>query len=274
MLLNNLGANSNGAGLTGAGAGKTFERALTELKSSDASTSMRCRNSGLSKLQIRRKSTKMEEISCLYETKTGIKISLSDNGNQARSTLSKTLSGEGVEYRASSSLRTKSGHQRAIKSHKIFSIDNARNGGSLSSINITSSVPSRDGYKLKPWSAESAPSELGDTFADEAKKGKKVQISPLDFVMNPSKESLSGFFATGSVSEGQSPTKRDATGSRSGVIYEVCSKFSTFQAMENLLTENRSNSSPRRILPLKPDDLEKLKRAKEAKRLIIEKNQS
>lgn len=272
MLLNNLGTNSNGAGLTCAGAGKTFERALTELKSSDASTSMRCRNSGLSKLQIRRKSTKMEEISCLYETKTGIKISLSDNGNQARSTLSKTLSGEGVEYRASSSLRTKSGHQRAIKSHKIFSIDNARNGGSLSSISITSSVPSRDGYKLKPWSVESVPSELGDTFADEAKKGKKVQISPLDFVMNPSKASLSGFFATGSVSEGQSPTKRGTTGSRSRVTNEVCSKFSTFQAMENLLTENWSNSSPGRILPLKPDDLEKLKRAKEAKRLIIEKN--
>jgi hypothetical protein len=42
---------------------KTYLSALKELKSSDAAIEFKTRNDGLSKLQIRRKSTKMEEIS-------------------------------------------------------------------------------------------------------------------------------------------------------------------------------------------------------------------
>lgn len=48
---------------------KTYLSALKELKSSDAAIEFKTRNDGLSKLQIRRKSTKMEEISgiiCRY----------------------------------------------------------------------------------------------------------------------------------------------------------------------------------------------------------------
>jgi hypothetical protein len=67
----------------------------------------------------------MEEISTQYEKKTGIKISLAEDGSQARSALSSTLNGGGVEYRASSSVRTKIGHQKAIKGGKVYKVESA-----------------------------------------------------------------------------------------------------------------------------------------------------
>jgi hypothetical protein len=50
--------------------------------------------------------------------------------------------------------------------------------------------------------------------------------------------------------------------SRSRVITDACNKFSTFQKLENLLT-NQTVST--KLFPLKPDDLEKLKRMKAKK---------
>jgi hypothetical protein len=248
--------------------GRIFENAITELKSSDAAIDIKERNKGLTKLELRRKSAKIEEISCSYEMKTGIKISLR-SGNQSqsqgqiqgRSSLSKILNKEGVEYRASSSLRTKSGHQKAVKSHKIYIIDNTKCTNSLSSTGqttVSSTSLDGDGYGFGLGYGSSptyTPTDsiqliskikLYDEIEEDTGHGIRSKIRNID---------------PKSLQEVSSPPRRGSasSASRSRVITDACNKFSTFQKLENLLTNQPIS---KKLFPLKPDDLEKLKRMK------------
>ena len=243
--------------------GRIFENAITELKSSDAAIDMKERDKGLTKLQLRRKSAKIEEISCAYELKTGIKISL-HKGNQSRSSLSKILNKEGVEYRASSSLRTKSGHQKAVKSHKIYVIDNTKLSSSLSSTGPSTVSPNSldgDGYG---FGLGSGPGSVG-TPTDSIQLISKMKLSEENEedegrgirskIRNLDPKSLQNV---------PSPPRRGRAHSatRSRIITDACNKFSTYQKLESLLT---NQTASKKLFPLKPDELEKLKRMKAKK---------
>lgn len=237
--------------------GRIFENAILELKSSDAAVDIKERSKGLTKLQMRRKTAKIEEISCSYEMKTGIKISIAHSGNKGRSSLSKILNKEGVEYRASSSLRTKSGHQKAVKSHKIYIVDNARCTSSLSSTGqSTVSSSSLDGEYGYVQSVACSPMnsiqliskikmKLNGTDEDDDENGKYSGISIPD---------LKG------LEKVPFPPRRGRSRSASKTskaITAACNKYSTFQKLENILT---NQSIAKKLNPLKPDDLEKLRR--------------
>jgi hypothetical protein len=250
--------------------GTIFENAITELKSSDAAIDIKERNKGLTKLQLRRKSAKIEEISCSYEMKTGIKIPLrsgnqSQSQSQGRCSLSKILNKEGVEYRASSSLRTKSGHQKAVKSHKIYIIDNTKCINSLSSTGQTTVSPTSldgDGYGFG----------LGYGSCPTYTPTDSIQlISKIKLYEEIEEDSGHGIISKirnidpKSLQEVPSPPRRGSasSASRSRVITDACNKFSTFQKLENLLTNQPIS---KKLFPLKPDDLEKLKKKNENKK--------
>lgn len=237
--------------------GRIFLNAITELKSSDAATDMKERNKRLTKLQLRRKCAKIEEISCSYEMKTGIKISL-HSGKQGRSSLSKILNKEGVEYRASSSLRTKSGHQKAVKSHKIYVIDNTKCSSSLSSTG--QSTPNS-------VSMDSDVHGLGYASSPVCTPTGSIRLISKMMLIEENEDGIrSKIRNTGpkSLQEAPSPPRRgrSRSTSRSRIITDACNRFSTFQKLENLLTNQPISKI---IKPLKTGDIEKLSRMKAKK---------
>ena len=277
---------------------KTFGSALQELKSSDAAIDFKSRNHGLSKLQLRRKATKMEDISSTYETKTGIKITLSETGNLARSALSKTLSGDGVEYRASSSIRAKSGHQKAIKSNKVFIVASAQDTGISNLLSLNSSSDG-SGYKaiLTTTDKETLANDGNSSSADYLDQSSFAQVlsqnmihDPQDMTHDPrypypqEQQGLTQPLSTslaphieyngkgkgGLNNTGGSVISAVAgpNGSRSKLIADACSKFTSFNQMESLLTAPMSSKT---VLPLHPLDLEKLNKARENKKMLLEK---
>ena len=255
-------------------ASKTYGSALQELKSSDAAIDFKSRHHGLSKLQIRRKATKMEEIACLYETKTGIKISLGETGNLARSDLSLTLSGEGLEYRASSSIKTKTGHQKAIKSSKVFAVESTQDTGIS---NLLGFKHHGEKYDPNDSDAGSAPVTPGwgtsrhgrSSVSDGSSQGQgqglgHVQIQVEDLTQ-PLSTGGGGQYLQhpkGKGNHNSSSPMSGIPGSKTKVLSEAYIK------MENLLS---APPTTKKVLPLHPLDLEKLNKSRENKKILLEK---
>ena len=257
---------------------KTFHSALHELKSGEAAIDVKCRNHGLSKLQIRRKASKMEDISCLFETKTGIKISLDESGTVARSALSKTLNGDGVEYRASSSVRTKHGHQKAIKSNKVFIIENSQDTGLGNLFGMDGKGRKREGrssVSTLTGSYSATPAILGtqSDIENEDEKRKRWQDREPSLT-----QELSSSLIINIKLENKNKYKNDKNfrsdlstpnGNSSSRSISMNEAFGTFNKLENLLSASPGKN--KKILPLHPQDLEKLNLFRKNKKLLLEK---
>ena len=260
------------------GKSKTFYSALHELKSGEAAVDVKSRNHGLSKLQIRRKASKMEDISCLFETKTGIKISLDESGTVARSALSKTLNGDGVEYRASSSVRAKHGHQKAIKSNKVFIIENNQDTGLGNLLSMNGNGQKRGGrstVSTLTGSYSATPATLGSLCEMEIENEKRkmwqdrelsqTQKLSSSLIINTKLENKNKYRDDNNFRSHLS-TPNENSSSRSMSMNEA---FGTFNKLENLLSASPGKN--KKILPLHPQDLEKLNQFRKNKKMLLEK---
>ena len=261
---------------------KTYNSALHELKSGEASVDFKSRNHGLSKLQIRRKAAKMEEISYLFEMKTGIKISLDDSGTVARSDLSKTFGDDGVEYRASSSVRAKHGHQKAIKSNKVFIIENNQDTGLGNLLNMNGNGQKREGCSSSSslmGSCSSTPVRRGSIDGIEMEYQKKKMLRELGPKVTQALSS-SLQLNTRKGNNDKNDNRNDhyqysksypnsPNGNMSLRSISMNEAFGTFNKLENLLLS--PSSSKKRVLPLHPEDLEKLNKFRDNKKLLLEK---
>jgi hypothetical protein len=244
---------------------KSYDSALNELRLSDCRGTFKERNQHLSKLEMRQKAAKVEDVSHIYGERTGIRVGFEEGETTASSSVSKSLMGDNIEYRSQTSRKKTASNQKRIKGDKMNAHQHSSNMGGKIELNLNPAGAKRDHdeeanafmYKAKVKKSTLSRSRLSSPLKEGGR------LSPLMSPKNSRPQSVS--FVTQDLPPlskiRTSPVKVSLGVVKTEAANRRCRKYASYKDLEKILALDTS-----RIQPLGPEDLQKLKVRREARK--------